>query len=63
MAIYLITIRDTEHGVEIEGTEVANPGERNAPSAVLGTAMVANATRYLEQHGRHITLAETVTHH
>lgn len=63
MAVYLITIRDTEHGVEIKGTEIANPGECNTPSAVLGDAMVANATRYLEQHGRHFTPADNVTRH
>lgn len=51
MSICIITIRDTETGIDIQTTEIADPdGALDTQALVLGAAMFANATRYLEKH-------------
>lgn len=50
MSICIITIRDTDTGVDIQSVEVADPsGALDTPAIVLGAAMVDNAQRYLSQ--------------
>lgn len=59
MSIYIITIRDTENGVDIKHTEVSEPGEVNAPAVVLGAAMVDNAYQYLQRHAQRVDVAQS----
>lgn len=58
MSIVIITIRDTEGGVDISQTDVSDIGEVNTPAVMLGGAMYRNALKYLERHpgyGQHTT--------
>ncbi|MDT4328526.1 hypothetical protein ACQE3D_10740 [Methylomonas sp. MS20] len=50
MSIVIITLRDTPDGVEINRSEVAEPGEADTPATILGAAMYANVTQYLDRH-------------
>ncbi|MBD9362922.1 hypothetical protein [Methylomonas fluvii] len=50
MSIVIITLRDTPDGVEINRSEVPEVGEVNTPAILLGAAMYANVTQYLERH-------------
>lgn len=63
MSIYIITIRDTENGVDIKHTEVSEPGEVNTPAVVLGAAMVDNACQYLQRHAKRTAPYQSPTHH
>ena len=64
MSICIITIRDTETGVDIQSVEVADPsGALDTPAIVLGAAMVDNAQRYLERRAAAISPYQSHTQH
>lgn len=50
MSIVIITIRDTENGVDIQRSDVSDLGEVNTPAVILGAAMHQNALQYLQRH-------------
>ncbi|TPQ28959.1 hypothetical protein [Methylomonas koyamae] len=50
MSIVIITLRDTDDGVEIKRSDVSGPGEVNTPAEILGAAMFENVNQYLKRH-------------
>ncbi len=50
MSIVIITLRDTENGVEVKQQEVPDQGEVNTPAIMLGAAMFDNVNQYLKRH-------------
>lgn len=50
MSIVIITIRDTDTGVDIQRSDVSDLGEVNTPAVILGAAMHQNALQYLQRH-------------
>lgn len=64
MSVYIITLRDTETGVEIKSNEVADPtGARDTPALVLGAAMVDNVNQYLERRAAQSSPYQANTQH
>lgn len=64
MSVCIITLRDTETGVEINSSEVPDPtGALDTPALVLGAAMMDNVTRYLEQRAAQASPYQCHTQH
>ncbi|MCQ8103260.1 hypothetical protein NP590_04000 [Methylomonas sp. SURF-2] len=64
MSVYIITLRDTDTGVEIKSNEVADPsGALDTPALVLGAAMVENVNQYLQRRAAQSSPYQADTRH
>lgn len=64
MSICIITIRDTETGVEIKSNEVADPTDaRDTLALALGAAMVDNVNQYLQRRAAKSSSYQATTQH